>query len=116
MHISHHNDWYMLVAECRAEYHNGKRSTILTVFTAISTFTLKVNDDNCKKEASQSVTSLQVREGILSYSEYMKIRKGLCHTKLSDYCSLLYILVMRVVRAEKSVAVNFGDAKNGSHF
>jgi len=36
--------------------------------------------------------------------------------KLTDYCSLLYILVMRVVRTEKNGAVNFCDANNGSQF
>jgi len=46
----------------------------------------------------------------------MKIREGLCQMKLTDYCSLLYVLVMRVVRAEKNVVVNFCDANNGSHF
>jgi len=36
--------------------------------------------------------------------------------KLTDYFSLLYVLVMRVVRMEKNCAVNFCDANNGSHF
>jgi len=58
----------------------------------------------------------QWKKLFLWYLEYMKIKKGLCNMKLTDYCSLLYIFVMCVVRPEKTGAVNFCDANNGSHF